>query len=102
MTRYKLFRDFFIFFLYFSIEHFCRDIVKFYQFFRVVLLQIHFGSGDARIRIRNVIFRIRIRILLKVSDPTGSTLQAAHWYGTMYKANFPFVKQGWNIWYDIS
>ncbi len=28
----------------FLIEHFCREMVKFYQFFRVVLLQIHFVS----------------------------------------------------------
>jgi hypothetical protein len=38
-------------------------MVKFYQFSRVVLLQIHFGFGAAR---------IQIRILLNVSDPTGS------------------------------
>jgi hypothetical protein len=60
MTRYKLFRG--IFFdkrhLYFLIEHFCIEIAKFYQFFRVVLLQIYFGFGAARIR--NVFFRIRI------------------------------------------
>ncbi len=31
-------------------EHFCCEIVKFYQFFTVVLLQIHIGSGAARIR----------------------------------------------------
>jgi hypothetical protein len=36
--------------------------VKIYQFFRVVLLQIRFGSGAARIRVRNDFFRIRIRI----------------------------------------
>jgi hypothetical protein len=35
-----------------------------------VLLQIHFGHGAARIR--NNFFLISIRILLKVSDPTGS------------------------------
>ncbi len=40
--------------------------------FRVVLLQIPFGSGAARIRIRNDFSLILIRILLKVSDPTGS------------------------------
>ncbi len=32
--------------LYFLIENFCWEIVKFYQFVRVVLLQIHFGSGS--------------------------------------------------------
>ncbi len=42
-------------------------LVKFYQSFKVVLLQIHFESGAARIR--TDLFRIRIRILLKVSDP---------------------------------
>jgi hypothetical protein len=36
--------------LYFQIEYFCWEIVKFYQFFRVILLQIHFGSRAARIR----------------------------------------------------
>ncbi len=46
---------------------FCK-IVKFYQFFSVVLLQIYFGSGAARIR--NVFFWIRI--VLKVLDPSGS------------------------------
>ena len=40
----------------------------FYQYFRVVLLQIHLGSGAAR----NDFFRIRIRIMLKVSDLTRS------------------------------
>jgi len=44
----------------------------FYQYFRVVLLQIHLGSGAARIRIRNDFFRIRIRIMLKVSALTRS------------------------------
>ncbi len=37
--------------------------------FRVVFLQIHFGSGAARIR--NEFFRIRN--LQKVSDPSTST-----------------------------
>jgi hypothetical protein len=47
--------------------------MKFYQFLRIVLLQIHFGSGGAQIR--NDFFRIRVRILilLKVLVPTGST-----------------------------
>ncbi len=54
--------------LSFKIGHFWWEIVKFYQFFRVVLLHIHFktdllGSG--------MIF-FWIRILLKVSDLTGS------------------------------
>jgi hypothetical protein len=46
-----------------------EKLSNFYQFFRIVLLQIHFGSGAARIR--NEFFRIRIQIsiLLKVSDP---------------------------------
>jgi hypothetical protein len=35
-------------------------------------LRIHFGSGAARIRMRNEFFQIRIRFLFKVSDPTGS------------------------------
>jgi hypothetical protein len=39
----------------------------FYQFFIVVLFQIHCGSGAPRIR--NVFFKILIRILLKFSDP---------------------------------
>ncbi len=39
-----------------------------YQFIRALLLQVHFEPGAARIR--NDFFRIRI--LLKVSDPTGS------------------------------
>jgi hypothetical protein len=59
MTRYrysKLFRE-------------LREIVKFYHFFRVVIFQIHFESGTARIQIRTDFFRIWI--LLKVSDPTG-------------------------------
>jgi hypothetical protein len=43
---------------------FCCQIGKFYQFSRVILLRIHFGSGA--IRIRNYFFRIRI---LKVLDP---------------------------------
>ncbi len=38
--------------------------VIFYQFSRVALLQIHFGSGAARIR--NDFFRIHIRIRIKV------------------------------------
>jgi hypothetical protein len=50
-----------------SIEHFCREIVNFCQFFRVRLLQIHFASGAALIR--NDFFRIGN--LLRVSDPTG-------------------------------
>jgi hypothetical protein len=39
----------------------CPD--PFYQFFSVVLLQIHFGSGT--VRIRNDFFRRRIRSCLK-------------------------------------
>ncbi len=46
------------------------EVVKFYQFFRVVILQIHFRSGAAEIR-NDFFFRIRIRILLQVSDLTG-------------------------------
>ena len=46
---------------FFFFEHFCLEIVKFYKFFMVVLLPIHFGSGADR-----------IWILLKVSDSTGS------------------------------
>jgi hypothetical protein len=38
------------------IENICREIVKFYKFSRVVLVQIHFGSGASRIRIRNDLF----------------------------------------------
>jgi hypothetical protein len=45
-------------------------MVKFYQFFRRVLLKIHFGSGAAQIR--NDSFWIWIQNLLKVSDPSGS------------------------------
>ncbi len=37
----------------FLIEHCCRGIVRFYQFFGIVLLQIQFGSRAARIRIHN-------------------------------------------------
>jgi hypothetical protein len=48
---------------------FCLEIVKLCQFFRAVLLQIHFGSGAARIRIQNDFYCIRIRIMLKVTDP---------------------------------
>ncbi len=58
ITRYKLFRDFFkikSIYLYFLIEHFCWDVVKFYQFFRQVLLQISF-------RIRNDVFRVPIQL----------------------------------------
>ncbi len=39
-------------YLYFKIEHFCWDIVKFYQFFREFLLQIHFGSWMNIFKIR--------------------------------------------------
>jgi hypothetical protein len=84
MTRYKVFQGSTVFdeseHIFFN-EHFCGEIVKFYQFFREVLLQIHLGPGTARIW--NDFFRIRIRILLKVSDPIGSgsgstTLVQAH------------------------
>jgi hypothetical protein len=47
MTRYKLFREIFYWqtgILIFLFQHFCWEIVKFYQFFGKVLLQIHFGS----------------------------------------------------------
>ncbi len=58
MTKYNLFRGIYIY----------LGNVKFYQFFRVVLLLIHFGSGAARIRndffpdpAKNFVFdRIRI------------------------------------------
>jgi hypothetical protein len=40
--------------------------------FRSSLLQIHFRSGDARIRNDYLRIRIRIQLLLKVSDTTGS------------------------------
>jgi hypothetical protein len=50
MTRYKVFRELFAEKeLIFLKEHFCGEIVKFYQFFSEVLLQIHFGPGAARI-----------------------------------------------------
>jgi hypothetical protein len=42
----KLLRNFFM--NIFNLSFFCREIVKFYQFFTVVLLQIHFRSGAAR------------------------------------------------------
>ncbi len=35
-----------------------REIVKFYHFFRIVIFQIHFESGTARIQIRTDFFRI--------------------------------------------
>jgi hypothetical protein len=57
-------------FIYFLIEYFCWKILKFYQFFWVIILKIHFGSGAARIR--NGFFLILIRTLPKFSDPTGS------------------------------
>jgi hypothetical protein len=55
MTRFKLFREFFLLkglpgTYVFKLGHFCGEMLKFYHFFRVVLLQIHFGSGAARIR----------------------------------------------------
>jgi hypothetical protein len=31
-------------------DFFVKEIVKFYQFFRILLLQIHLGSGAIRIR----------------------------------------------------
>jgi hypothetical protein len=36
-----------------KIEHFCPEIVKFYQFFREVFKKNHLGSGAARIRVQN-------------------------------------------------
>ncbi len=51
MTRYKLIREIFFWqkgIFIFYIEHLCWEIVKFYQFSRAVLLQIHFGAGAAR------------------------------------------------------
>jgi hypothetical protein len=75
MTSYKLFREIYLIKRNsnFLIEHFRLEIVKFYQSFRVVLLQIHFryqGYGAGRIQIRNNFLRIQIR--LTVSNPTGS------------------------------
>ncbi len=64
MTRYKLLRKIFFWTkrnLYFLIEHFSWEIAKFLPVFRAVLLQIHVGSGAAR-----------IRILLRVSGPNRS------------------------------
>jgi hypothetical protein len=51
---------------------FVEKLSTFFQLFRVVLLHIHFGLVAPQIR--NDLFRIRIwiRILLIVSDPTGS------------------------------
>jgi hypothetical protein len=68
---YKLFRDIF---LTKKNLYFFGEIVKFFQFLIVVILQIHFGNGAAQIRIRNyfILVYIRIRILLKLSDPPGS------------------------------
>ncbi len=101
MTRNKLLGK--IFFvkrnLSFWIEHFLRNL-KFYPFFRVILLQISFGSGG--VRIRNDFFRlhIRIKILLKVLDPYPDpdpqhwfrhpkvrilTINAWPWYSTLAK-----------------
>jgi hypothetical protein len=54
----------------FYMEHIFEKLFSFYQFFRVALLQIHFGSGA--FRIRNNFFRFQIKILVKISDPTGS------------------------------
>ncbi len=48
---------------------FVLRICQILSVFGVVLLQIPFGSGAARVRIRNDFSRI---LLLKVSDPTGS------------------------------
>ncbi len=45
-------------FYIFRIEHFRLEIVKFYQFFRVVLLQIRSGSGASRIRTDFFLIRI--------------------------------------------
>jgi hypothetical protein len=49
---------------------FVGKLSDFLSFIRVVLLKMHFGSGAGRVRIGNDF--IRIRILSKVSDPTGS------------------------------
>jgi hypothetical protein len=49
---------------------FCRETVIFYPFF--VFLQIQLASGAAQILNDYFWIRIRIRILLKVSDPTGT------------------------------
>ncbi len=62
-------------------KHFCWEIVKFYHFSRIVLLQIRFGSGAARIQ--NNFFGIRIRILLKFSNPIGSTTLQVTKYNIM-------------------
>jgi hypothetical protein len=45
---------------------FVEKLSKFYQFVRVVLLQIHFGPGAARIRFRKYFFRIRGHSLLVI------------------------------------
>ncbi len=82
--------------LCFWFEDFCWEIFKFYKFFRVFLLQIHFGSGASRIR--NEFLWIHIRILLKVSDPTrcgsvsgSNTLVVLHKFahrGRCHKINY--------------
>jgi hypothetical protein len=54
------------------LKHFCWEILKFYQFFRKDLLQIHFGSGAARIR--------NDFCLLKVSDTSGSGSTTQHYF----------------------
>jgi len=66
MTRYKLFGEIKKEFTYIFKSSIFFESIKFYKFFRVVLLQILFGSGAARIRILNDFIRI---LLSKVSDP---------------------------------
>ncbi len=80
-------------------KHFFWQFVKFYQFFRLVLIQIHFGSGASRIRneihfgsgasrIRNDFF----------PDPQHCTaykaknLRLSVWYSTVCRAFYSWFE----------
>ncbi len=76
MTRYKLFREIFFdkkIFTFLNCAFLLRDC-QILSVFQKVLLHIHFVSWAARIR--NDFLWIRVRILLRVSDPyvSGSTI----------------------------
>ncbi len=75
MTRCKLFRNFFTWYnLCFWIEHFCREIIKFYFTFTFFTFTSN-SFGIRSYRIRKYYFRIRILLRVSKSAWSGSIIQ---------------------------
>ncbi len=75
--------------IYFLIEPFCWESVKFFQFFRAVLLKIHFGSVSCPDR--EWFFQIRFRTCYKFRirpDPVPQHCFTAVRYRVPYIAKF--------------